>query len=59
MVPETKKLAIYTLENQEELVKVAISVEDSNPELAIKLLKVLIQVQIRDITFNPVEHKQE
>ena len=55
MTQETKKVAIYTLENQDELVKLAVGIEDENPELAIKLFKVLRQVQIQDITFNTVE----
>ena len=55
MAQEIKKVAIYTLENQDELVKVAVGIEDENPELAIKLFKVLRQVQIQDITFNTVE----
>ena len=44
MAQETKKVAIYTLENQDELVKLAVGIEDENPELAIKLFKILRQV---------------
>ena len=55
MTQEIKKVAIYTLENHDELAKIAIGIEDENPELAIKLFKVLRQVQIQDITFNTVE----
>jgi len=55
MAQETKKVAIYTLENHDEFVKLAVGIEDENPELAIKLFKVLRQVQIQDITFNTVE----
>ena len=51
MAQETKKVAIYSLENQNEFANIVINIEDANPELAIKLMKVLRQVQIMDITF--------
>lgn len=55
MAKETKKVAIYSLEQQDELSKLAVSIEDENPSLAIKMFKILRNVQVIDITFETPE----